>query len=134
GTENLMMAAVLAEGETILENAAQEPEVVDLANMLIAMGARIKGHGTEEIVIQGVDKLHGTTHHIMPDRIETGTFLCAVGATQGDITLHQTQADTLEATLHELQQAGLEIRCDDRTIHARMRQRAYAVRFSTLEY
>ncbi|HLS17148.1 MAG TPA: UDP-N-acetylglucosamine 1-carboxyvinyltransferase [Paenalcaligenes sp.] len=134
GTENLMMAAVLAEGETILENAAQEPEVVDLANMLIAMGARIKGHGTEEIVIQGVDKLHGTTHHIMPDRIETGTFLCAVGATQGDITLHQTQADTLEATLHKLRQAGLEIQNNGNTIRARMRQRPNAVSFSTHEY
>src|SRR5699024_12488169 len=91
-TEILLMAAVLADGETIIENAAQEPEVVDLANMLISMGARIQGHGTAEIIVQGVEKLHGTTHHIMPDRIETGTFLCAVGATQGEITLHQTPA------------------------------------------
>src|SRR5690625_7716890 len=108
GTENLMMAAVLAEGETILENAAQEPEVVDLANIMIAMGARIKGHGTEEIVIQGVDKLHGTTHPIMPDRLDTGTCLCTQGATQGDSPLHQTQAATLESTAHKLRQPGLE--------------------------
>lgn len=134
GTENLLMAAVLAEGETIIENAAQEPEVIDLANLLIAMGARIKGHGTDRIIIQGVDKLHGATHSIMPDRIETGTFLCAVGATQGELTLQNTQADTLEATIKKLRQAGLEIECTDTTIHAQMRQRPQAVSFSTSEY
>lgn len=134
GTENLLMAAVLADGETILENAAQEPEVVDLANMLIAMGARIKGHGTDTIVIQGVEKLHGATHHIMPDRIETGTFLCAVGATRGEITLHHTQADTLTATIQKLQQAGLEIHSHGNVIQARMQQRPKAVSFSTREY
>ena len=87
GTENLMMAACLAEGETIIENAAREPEVVDLANCLIAMGARISGAGTDVIRIQGVDRLHGATHAIMPDRIETGTYLCAAAATGGDIRL-----------------------------------------------
>ncbi len=85
GTENLMMAATLAEGETVLENAAQEPEVVDLAEMLIAMGARISGHGTSKIRIQGVDALHGVRHRIVPDRIEAGTFLCAVAAAGGDV-------------------------------------------------
>src|SRR5690625_2966927 len=134
GSENLMMAAVLAEGENILEKAAQEPDVVEMANMLIARGARIKVDGNEEIVIKGVDKLHRTTHHIMPDRIETGTFLCAVGATQGDITLHQTQADTLEASLHKLRQAGREIQNNGNTIRARMRQRPNAVSCRTHEY
>jgi UDP-N-acetylglucosamine 1-carboxyvinyltransferase len=87
GTENLMMAACLAEGETIIENAAREPEVVDLANCLVSMGARISGAGTDVIRIQGVDRLHGATHSIMPDRIETGTYLCAAAATGGNIRL-----------------------------------------------
>jgi len=134
GTENLLMAAVLAKGETIIENAAQEPEVVDLADMLISMGARIKGHGSNRIVIQGVDRLHGTTYTIMPDRIETGTFLCAVGATRGSLRLHGTQADTLTATIEKLQQAGLSIDCDGDIIHAQMHQRPNAVSFSTREY
>lgn len=134
GTENLLMAAVLAEGETILENAAQEPEVVDLAELLIAMGARIKGHGTERIVVQGVDRLHGATHSIMPDRIETGTFLCAVGAARGELTLKHTRPDTLESTLDVLRRAGLQVQCDGATIHARMQQRPQAVSFSTSEY
>jgi UDP-N-acetylglucosamine 1-carboxyvinyltransferase len=81
GTENLMMAACLADGETIIENAAREPEVVDLANCLISMGARISGAGTDVIRIHGVEKLHGATHAVMPDRIETGTYLCAAAAT-----------------------------------------------------
>ena len=109
GTENLLMAAVLADGETILENAAQEPEIVDLAELLIKMGARISGQGTERIVIQGVEKLHGATHSIMPDRIETGTFLCAVGATGGDILLRNTDASTLSSTLEKLRKSGLDI-------------------------
>ncbi|HCP77587.1 MAG TPA: UDP-N-acetylglucosamine 1-carboxyvinyltransferase, partial [Pusillimonas sp.] len=87
GTENLMMAATLAEGRTVLENAAREPEVTDLAELLIKMGARIQGHGTDRIIIDGVEKLHGTEHRIVADRIEAGTFLCAVGATGGDILL-----------------------------------------------
>ena len=87
GTENLLMAATLADGETLLENAAQEPEIPDLAEMLIAMGARIEGHGTSRIRIVGVERLHGVTHRIVPDRIEAGTFLCAVAATGGDVVL-----------------------------------------------
>lgn len=134
GTENLLMAAVLADGETILENAAQEPEIVDLAELLIKMGARISGQGTERIVIQGVEKLHGATHSIMPDRIETGTFLCAVGATGGDILLRNTDASTLSSTLEKLRKSGLDIECGDNWIRGRMNQRPQAVSFSTAEH
>ncbi len=109
GTENLMMAASLAEGTTTLENAAREPEVVDLARCLVAMGARIAGAGTDRIVIEGVAALHGATHAIMPDRIETGTFLAAIAATGGDATVAGTQADTLDAVLDKLREAGAEI-------------------------
>jgi len=106
GTENLMMAATLAEGTTTLENAAREPEVVDLARCLTAMGARIDGAGTTRITIEGVPRLHGATHAIMPDRIETGTFLAAVAAAGGDATLVGTQPDTLEAVIDKLREAG----------------------------
>ncbi len=109
GTENLMMAATLAEGTTILENAAREPEVVDLARCLVAMGANIAGAGSDRITIEGVARLHGATHAIMPDRIETGTFLVAVAATGGDATLTGTQADTLDAVLTKLREAGAEV-------------------------
>src|SRR5690606_32902972 len=109
GTENLMMAAVLAEGQTVLENAAREPEVTDLAELLIKMGARIQGHGTDRIVIDGVERLHGASHRIVPDRIEAGTFLCAVGAAGGDITLRHAAPDTLGAVLDKLREAGLTI-------------------------
>lgn len=134
GTENLLMAATLAQGETILENAAQEPEIVDLAELLIKMGAKISGHGTERIVIQGVERLHGAEHAIMPDRIETGTFLCAVGATGGAITLHNTAPYTLGSTLEKLKQAGLDIQCDGTRIHGRMNARPLSVSFSTAEH
>lgn len=134
GTENLLMAATLAEGETILENAAQEPEIVDLAELLIKMGAKISGHGTERIVIQGVEALHGATHSIMPDRIETGTFLCAVAATGGDLLLRNTQADSLSSTLYKLEKAGLQIEKGDDWIRGRMTQRPQAVSFSTAEH
>lgn len=134
GTENLLMAATLAEGETILENAAQEPEIVDLAELLIKMGANISGHGTERIVIQGVEKLHGATHAIMPDRIETGTFLCAVGATGGDLYLRNTNANLLSSTLEKLRKAGIEIECGDNWIRGRMSQRPKSVSFSTAEH
>ena len=87
GTENLLMAAVLAEGETVIENAAREPEVSDLANLLVTMGAKIDGIGSDRLVIHGVEKLHGARHSVVPDRIEAGTFLCAVAATGGDVTL-----------------------------------------------
>lgn len=135
GTENLLMAAVLAEGETVLDNAAREPEVVDLANLLIAMGARIEGHGTHRIVVQGVPRLHGATYQVMPDRIEAGTFLCAVAAAGGDITLREVDPATLGATLDKLRESGLEITCGDRWIRARRgAERLRAVSFRTLEY
>lgn len=113
GTENLMMAAVLADGETILANAAQEPEIVDLAEMLIAMGANIEGHGTGRIRIQGVDKLHGCDHSVVADRIEAGTFLCAVAATGGDVFLKGARAKHLGAVLEKLREAGVTIENHD---------------------
>lgn len=134
GTENLMMAAVLAEGRTILENAACEPEVIDLANLLNSMGARIQGQGTSRIIIDGVDRLHGATHHVVPDRIEAGTFLCAVGATGGDITLHNAAPDTMGAILAKLREAGLQLECGDDWIRARMDGRPRATGFRTQEY
>ncbi len=106
GTENFLMAATLAEGETILENAAQEPEIPDLAEMLIKMGALIEGHGTGRIRIQGVDKLHGCTHQVVADRIEAGTFLCAVAACGGDVLLRGGRADHLEKVIEKLREAG----------------------------
>ena len=109
GTENLMMAAVLAEGETVIENAAREPEVVDLAQCLTAMGAHIQGAGTDRITIQGVDKLHGATHAVMADRIETGTYLSAVAAAGGSVTLTGARPDTLDAVVEKLRDAGARI-------------------------
>ena len=109
GTENFLMAATLAEGETVLENAAQEPEISDLAEMLIAMGAKIEGHGTSRIRIQGVDKLHGCTHRVVADRIEAGTFLCAVAATGGEALLRHGRADHLDAVIEKLREAGVEV-------------------------
>jgi UDP-N-acetylglucosamine 1-carboxyvinyltransferase len=134
GTENLMMAAVLAEGQTVLENAAREPEVVDLAELLIKMGARIKGHGTDRIVIDGVESLHGATHNVIADRIEAGSFLCAVGAVGGDITLRHAAPQTMGATLAKLTEAGLSITCGDDWIQASMAKRPRAVDFRTHEY
>ncbi len=109
GTENLMMAATLADGTTALENAAREPEVADLARCLVAMGAKISGAGTDRIVIEGVARLHGATHAIMPDRIETGTFAAAIAAAGGDATVAGAEAATLEAVLVKLSEAGAEI-------------------------
>jgi len=109
GTENLLMAACLAEGETVLENAAQEPEVADLAEMLIEMGARIEGHGTSHIRVQGVPRLHGCTHRVVADRIEAGTFLCAVAACGGDALLRHARADHLEAVIDKLRDAGVRV-------------------------
>ena len=106
GTENFLMAACLAEGETVLENAAQEPEIPDLAEMLIKMGARIEGHGTSRIRIQGVEALHGCEHAVVADRIEAGTFLCAVAATGGDVVLKHGRADHLDAVIEKLIEAG----------------------------
>ncbi|MCW8174313.1 UDP-N-acetylglucosamine 1-carboxyvinyltransferase [Verminephrobacter aporrectodeae] len=109
GTENFLMAAALAEGETLLENAAQEPEIADLAEMLIAMGARIEGHGSSRIRIQGVERLHGCSHRVVADRIEAGTFLCAVAATGGDVLLRHGRADHLDAVIEKLRAAGVEV-------------------------
>jgi len=115
GTENFLMAACLAEGETVLENAAQEPEIVDLAEMLIAMGAKIQGHGTSRIRIQGVDALQGTTHQVVADRIEAGTFLCAVAVTGGEAFLRHGRADHLDAVIEKLAEAGVEVRAVEET-------------------
>ena len=134
GTENLMMAAVLAEGQTVLENAAREPEVVDLAELLIKMGARISGHGTDRIVIEGVPTLHGASHRVIPDRIEAGSFLCAVGAAGGKIMLRGAAPQTMGATLSKLQEAGLQITCGDDWIEASMAGRPRAVDIRTHEY
>ena len=109
GTENFMMAAALAEGETILENAAQEPEITDLAEMLIAMGARIEGQGTSKIRIHGVESLHGCTHRVVADRIEAGTFLCAVAAAGGDAVLRHARADHLDVVIDKLRDAGVTV-------------------------
>jgi UDP-N-acetylglucosamine 1-carboxyvinyltransferase len=117
GTENLMMAATLAEGTTTLENAAREPEVVDLARCLVAMGARITGAGTDRVIIEGVTALHGTTHAIMADRIETGTFVAAIAATGGDATVSGAQPETLEAVLGKLVEAGAEVAVAGDAIH-----------------
>ena len=134
GTENFLMAATLAEGETVLENAAQEPEVVDLAEMLIAMGAKIEGHGTSRIRIQGVDKLHGCTHRVVADRIEAGTFLCAVAATGGDVVLRHGRADHLEAVIDKLRDAGASIEAVEDGIHLQSKGRLVAQSFRTTEY
>lgn len=134
GTENLMMAATLAEGTTVLENAAREPEVVDLAELLIKMGARISGHGSDRIVIEGVSDLHGATHAIMADRIEAGSFLCAVAATGGDIRLTGAAPDTMGATLSKLSQAGVVIESGPDWISAQMHGRPKAVDVRTHEY
>jgi UDP-N-acetylglucosamine 1-carboxyvinyltransferase len=109
GTENLMMAACLADGETVIENAAREPEIVDLANCLVSMGAQISGAGTDVIRVRGVARLHGTTHRIMPDRIETGTYLCAAAATGGTVRLTGTTSSYLDAVVDKLMDAGCEI-------------------------
>jgi UDP-N-acetylglucosamine 1-carboxyvinyltransferase len=134
GTENLMMAATLAEGTTIIENAAREPEVVDLAACLEAMGAKIQGAGSDVIKIEGVERLHGTRHRIMPDRIETGTFLVAAAATGGDIRLTGTRADILEAVLDKLRECGARIDSDVESIHLRMNGQLNAVNVRTAPY
>ena len=138
GTENLMMAGTLAAGETVLENAAQEPEITDLAEMLIAMGASIEGHGTSRIRIQGVGRLHGlggtSAHRIVPDRIEAGTFLCAVAATGGDVVLRGARADHLAAVIDKLGEAGATIEAGADWIRVRSDRRPHAVSFRTREY
>jgi UDP-N-acetylglucosamine 1-carboxyvinyltransferase len=134
GTENLLMAATLAEGETVLENAAREPEVGDLANFLVAMGARIDGIGSDRLVVQGVDHLHGATHAVIADRIETGTFLCAVAAAGGDVTLRNTRTGFIEVALDKLREAGVILTSGDDWIRVQMAARPKAVSFRTTEY
>jgi UDP-N-acetylglucosamine 1-carboxyvinyltransferase len=134
GTENLLMAATLAEGETVLENAAQEPEILDLAEMLIGMGAKIEGHGTSRIRIEGVERLRGVTHTVIPDRIETGTFLCAVAATGGDVLLSRANAHHLETVIEKLREAGVQIEAGDDWIRVKRDGRLTAVSFRTSEY
>ena len=134
GTENLMMAACLAQGTTVLENAAREPEVVDLAKCLLAMGARIGGAGTDVITIEGVAQLRGATHRIMPDRIETGTFLAAAAATGGRVRLHGTDAGILDAVLEKLREAGAELQTGDGAISLAMRGRPKSVNLRTAPY
>ena len=142
GTENFMMAAALAEGETVLENAAQEPEIGDLAEMLIKMGAKITGHGTRKIHIQGVERLHGCTHAVVADRIECGTFLCAVAATGGDVVLKHGRADHLDAVIDKLREAGVTVQAVDLTegahcvpgIRVQASGRLKAQSFRTTEY
>ena len=134
GTENLLMAATLAEGETVLENAAQEPEVRDLADMLIAMGAVIEGQGTSRIRIEGVARLHGATHRTVPDRIETGTFLCAVAAAGGEVLLKGANARHLDTVIEKLREAGVHIESGDDWIRVKSNQRPRAVSFRTSEY
>ena len=134
GTENLMMAAVLADGETVIENAAREPEVVDLAHALVAMGARIDGAGTDRIVVRGVERLHGASHRVMADRIEAGTFLCAVAAAGGDVTLTGAQPGTMDATLEKLREAGVEIDAGESHVRVRMRARPRSVNLRTAPY
>ncbi|MGC3872047.1 UDP-N-acetylglucosamine 1-carboxyvinyltransferase [Halomonas sp. GXIMD04776] len=135
GTENLLMAATLADGTSVLENAAREPEIVDLAECLIAMGAKITGHGSDTIVIEGVKRLHGCHHDVMPDRIETGTFLVAAAATGGRVRVRRTRADILEAVLAKLEEAGAEITAGEGWIELDMRgRRPKAVNIRTAPY
>lgn len=134
GTENLMMAATLADGETVIENAAREPEVVDLANALIAMGANIEGAGTDRVTIRGVSRLHGARHRVMADRIETGTFVCAVAATGGDVKLTGVEPETLDATLEKLREAGARIETGPDWMRVAMDARPRAVGVRTAPY
>ena len=134
GTENFLMAATLADGETVLENAAQEPEITDLAEMLIAMGAQIEGHGSSKIRIRGVASLHGARHRIVPDRIEAGTFLCAVAAAGGSVVLRLARADHLDAVIDKLREAGVRIESGEDWIKVSHHQRPRAVSFRTSEY
>ncbi|QDQ26497.1 UDP-N-acetylglucosamine 1-carboxyvinyltransferase [Chitinimonas arctica] len=134
GTENLLMAAALADGVSTIENAAREPEVVDLAECLIKMGAKISGHGTDTITIEGVERLHGASHAVMPDRIETGTFLCAVMLARGKVVLRNTRANIMESVLDKLREAGAYLEAGDGWISIEMRERPRAVSLRTLPY
>lgn len=135
GTENIMMAATLAEGTTVIENAAQEPEVVDLAHCLMAMGAQIEGEGSSTLVIHGVDRLHGADYRVLPDRIETGTFLVGAAMTGGKIRARHTRARTLESVLAKLEEAGADISTGEDWIELDMHgNRPQAVNITTAPY
>jgi UDP-N-acetylglucosamine 1-carboxyvinyltransferase len=135
GTENLMMAATLAKGETVIENAAREPEVVDLANFLISMGARIEGAGSDTIMIEGVERLKGTSYEVLPDRIESGTYLVAGAITSGHVRLKNTRPDHLDAVIAKLQEAGARVETGDNWIELDMRKkRPRAVDVRTAPY
>ena len=134
GTENFLMAAALAEGETVLENAAMEPEITDLAEMLIKMGARITGHGTSRIVVQGVEQLHGCSHDVVADRIEAGTFLCAVAATGGEAFLKYARADHLGAVIDKLADAGVQVQAVEGGLKVASSGKLKAQSFRTTEY
>jgi UDP-N-acetylglucosamine 1-carboxyvinyltransferase len=134
GTENLLMAATLADGDTVLDNAAREPEVTDLANLLVAMGAKIDGIGSDKLKVTGVPALHGASHSVIADRIETGTFLCAVAAAGGDVVLRHTRADLLDAVIEKLREAGAILTTGDDWIRVQMSGRPKAVSFRTTEY
>jgi UDP-N-acetylglucosamine 1-carboxyvinyltransferase len=135
GTENIMMAAALAKGRSVLQNAAREPEVIDLANFLIAMGAKITGAGTDTIIIDGVERLHPTTYKVMPDRIETGTYLVAAAVTGGRVKVKDTDPTILEAVLEKLRESGAEITCGEDWIELNMHgKRPKAVNVRTAPY
>ncbi len=135
GTENLLAAAALADGVTVLENAAREPEVVDLANFLIAMGAKITGHGSDTIIIDGVERLHGCEYSVMADRIEAGTYLVAAAATAGRVKLLEARSDTMDAILAKLEEAGADITCGEDWIELDMHgKRPKAVNIKTVPY
>ena len=134
GTENLMMAACLAEGETILENAAREPEVVDLAKVLVAMSAQIEGAGTDRLVIRGVERLHGASHRIMADRIETGTFLCAAAACGGDVTVRATDPWSMDVTIDRLRETGATLTSGPDWVRLQANGRPRAVSVRTAPY
>ncbi|MEG0140051.1 MAG: UDP-N-acetylglucosamine 1-carboxyvinyltransferase [Comamonas sp.] len=134
GTENFLMAAALADGETVLENAAMEPEISDLAEMLIKMGAQITGQGTSRITIQGVDKLRGCEHDVVADRIEAGTFLCAVAATGGEALLRHARADHLGAVIDKLQEAGVKVESVEGGLKVSSDGKLKAQSFRTTEY
>jgi UDP-N-acetylglucosamine 1-carboxyvinyltransferase len=135
GTENLMMAAALAEGETVIENAAREPEVVDLAQFLISMGARIRGAGTDKIVVQGVERLRGTSYEVLPDRIESGTYLVAGAITRGHVRIKNTRPDHLDAVLAKLEEAGATVGVGETWVEVDMRgRRPRAVDVRTAPY
>lgn len=135
GTENIMMAATLADGTTVIENAAREPEVVDLAHCLVQMGAKIKGEGTDTLVIEGVKKLHGTQYNVLPDRIETGTYLCAGALTGGNVRVKDTRPELLEAVIAKLEETGAKVGTGKNWIEVDMQgRRPHAVDVRTAPY